>query len=115
MSDVGAIDQNAAVTGADQPLHQIGDGGLARARRSHDANDLSRRHGQIGLAQDHWPAIVGTVGHALEGDLAGQRRHWREFARRRLGRLVHQFVDPLESRAYPLELMPRARKLTHWL
>ena len=68
--------------------------------------ERARRDGRVG---------VGAVGDAIEHDVAGQRRHGRELARRALGRLAHQLVDALEGSARRLELMPRHHELAHRL
>ena len=60
-------------------------------------------------------SVVGAVGDAIEHDVAGQRRHGRELARRALGRLAHQLVDALEGGTRRLQLVPRHHELAHRL
>ena len=59
--------------------------------------------------------IVDPPGDALEGNLAGERRHRSELAGRALDRLAHQLVDALEGGAHRLQLVPGRRHLAHRL
>src|SRR6267154_2189204 len=58
---------------------------------------------------------VGTIGDALEDDIAHQRRHRRELAGRAFGGFAHQRVDALEGGADGLELVPGRHQLAHRL
>ena len=100
-----------------QALHEVGDGGLARARRADDADDLAAGDREIGVAQQVAAPVVGARQRdALQADSAAERRHRRQ-ARRARALAGSAISSSRRSKAMPrrLQLVPGRRDLAHRL
>ena len=113
--NVGTVDHHPPARWAEQSLDEIGDRGLARPGRSDDSQDLAGGDVEVGILQDRGHVIVGTIGDALEGHIAHERRHRCQRPGGSLDGFAHQPVDAPEGGRDCLQLMPGRHQLAHRL
>ncbi len=82
-ADVLPVDADHARTDVIEPLHQLDEGRLARARRPDQRHPLARRDGQVEVLVERLRLVLVGEGHGVEDDLAQVR------AERRRVRPVH--------------------------
>src|SRR4029078_3759375 len=92
-------------------LEPLGQRVLARSRRTHDANRLSRWHVETDVVQDSRPIDAIAKGDMLEPDISADRGQSR--ARRHIGRLgsrVEDVTQPGDRETRLMKILPDLRE-----
>ena len=111
--DVVIVDQDAPAVRGVEPLDQLGQGALARARGAHDPQDGAGLDLQIELLERRPGGIRIGEADRFEDDGALERGNRRHVAGPALGRLVEQLLDAAEGAAHLMQLVPGADHLAH--
>jgi hypothetical protein len=115
MTDIAAVDLDAAFFGLIEAEQQLGEGALARTRRTGQDGELAGLQAEIEVAAQ--PGAVGRVaeGKALYADFALALRRAGGREGHRLGRTVHDVAQALDGDIRLLELLPKRGEAQHGL
>ena len=109
--EIHAVDHHPPAFRHIEPLHQLGEGALARPRRADDADDLPGRHVEADVVQ-HFPPVEAIAKRdVVETDIAADRRQARP--RRRVSRLsrgIEDVAQPLHRQPRLVKVLPDLRK-----
>ena len=106
-ADVDAVHQHAALLRGVEPLHELGEGALARAAASDDADHFTRAHVQAQAVQHGRRLGPVAERHLVELDAALQRRQLGRSLRRHFGADVEDVAQPRHRDAGLLEVGPQ--------
>ena len=116
VADILAVNGDAPAGDVVEARHQVGDGRLAGARRTDDAERLARADGERHPAQRLRVAILGPIGErdVLEAQLAaGQRQRWRRRLVRHVRLLIEHLEQPLAGGGGARERVDHHAELAH--
>src|SRR6185312_5912157 len=112
--EVHAVDQYAPALRDVEPLYQLGDRALARARWPDDADRLAGGEIEGDIVQDFLPVDAIAEGDVIEADIATDRRQ-RGTGRgvARFGGRVEDVAEPENRKPRLVEVLPELRQPQH--